>query len=170
MMGSPWLQRRIYRCPACQATYLHDRGHAHAMHLPRAPGGAARAPTRSRENLLSGHREGPAMNGLANSPTIDELLTNPAKAASLPPATAQALLITLAAIQPLLIQRALMGNQNEHADKELLTVPEAAERLKLSAYRVYELIREGHLKRIPIGKAVRVKVSDLNEFIAKQGS
>lgn len=26
-----WLQRRIYKCPACGAEYLHDRGYRHQL-------------------------------------------------------------------------------------------------------------------------------------------
>ncbi|CAI4032393.1 hypothetical protein DNFV4_02823 [Nitrospira tepida] len=37
---NPWLQRKTYRCPACGATYLHDRAHAHgAYDCPARPTG-----------------------------------------------------------------------------------------------------------------------------------
>jgi excisionase family DNA binding protein len=111
------------------------------------------------------------MNGtpLAAVLSLDALLDDPGKVATLPPEAARALLIALSCLQPLLIQRALLGSPNGNGEADLLTVPEAAQRLKLSDYRVYELIRQGHLKRVPIGKAVRVKVADLAEFVRQRG-
>jgi hypothetical protein len=49
---------------------------------------------------------------LTNLPSLDALVSDPGKAAMLPPETAQALLIGLVSIQPLLIQRALMAGAN----------------------------------------------------------
>ena len=50
---------------------------------------------------------------------------------------------------------------------DLLTIPEAAMRLKLSAYRVYELARQGRLRTVKIGKSVRVTQSAVNEFVTR---
>ena len=50
------------------------------------------------------------MNGPVDIPTLDSLMANPGQAAQLPPGAAQMLLIGLASLQPLLIQRALMGS------------------------------------------------------------
>lgn len=101
--------------------------------------------------------------------SIDELIEDPAKAAMMTPETAKVLLIGLASIQPLLIQRALLGIHNRQGDDALLTVPEAAEQLKLSEYRVYELIRQGVLKSIRLGRSVRIKPNDLAAYVAQQG-
>ncbi len=53
--------------------------------------------------------------------------------------------------------------------EELLTMPEVAKRLKVSDYRAYELARQGVLKTVRLGKSVRVKPSDLAEYVAQQG-
>jgi excisionase family DNA binding protein len=51
-----------------------------------------------------------------------------------------------------------------------LTIPEVAKRLKVSEYRAYELVRQGEIKKTPLGeKSVRVKPSDLAAYLAKQG-
>lgn len=66
----------------------------------------------------------------------------------------------------MLARHGAMAPQTE----DLLTVPEIAGRLKLSPYRVYELIRQGHLQRVPLpGKSVRVRPSDLAAYLARHG-
>jgi excisionase family DNA binding protein len=101
--------------------------------------------------------------------SLDALVADPATAATLPPETAQALLIALASIHPLLLQRALTGSHHGHEEDLLLTIPQAAKRLKVSEYRVYELARQGILKSVRLGKkSVRVKPSALDEYIAQQ--
>ena len=107
---------------------------------------------------------------LVEIPTLDSLMANPGKAATLPPEAAQALLIGLVSLQPLLIQRALMGLQNEQTDL-LLTIPQVAERLKISDYRAYELARQGVLKSVRLGKkSVRVSPAAVLEYLAQQGA
>lgn len=49
----------------------------------------------------------------------------------------------------------------------LLTIPQVAQRLKVSTYRAYELARQGLLPSIKLGKAVRVRVSAIDEYLAK---
>ena len=58
------------------------------------------------------------MNGkpLTEAPTLDELVSNPGLAATLPPEAAQALLIGLVSLQPVLIQRALMRPQHDQGE------------------------------------------------------
>lgn len=102
-------------------------------------------------------------------PSLDQLIQDPAKAAILPPEIAQALLIGLASIQPLLVQRALMGSSDKVGEEDLLTIDQVATRLKLSHYRAYELCRQGALKAIRLGKSVRVKPSDLQAYVAQHG-
>ncbi|HEX5545694.1 MAG TPA: helix-turn-helix domain-containing protein [Nitrospira sp.] len=102
-------------------------------------------------------------------PSLDQLIQDPTKAAILSPEIAQALLIGLASIQPLLVQRALMGSSDKVGEEDLLTVDQVATRLKLSQYRAYELCRQGELKAIRLGKSVRVKPSDLQAYVAQHG-
>lgn len=102
-------------------------------------------------------------------PSLDQLIQDPAKAAILPPEIAQALLIGLASLQPLLVQRALMGSSDKVGEEDLLTIDQVATRLKLSQYRAYELCRQGELKAIRLGKSVRVKPSDLQAYVAQHG-
>ncbi len=109
------------------------------------------------------------MNGPIEVPSLDQLIADPAKAAMLPPEAAQTLLIGLATVQPLLLQRALMGPHNGQEADQLLTVPQVAERLKLSPYRCYELARTGVLKSVRLGKAVRVRSADLAAYLTTQG-
>lgn len=47
------------------------------------------------------------MNGPIDIPSLDALVADPAKAATLPPDVAQRFLIGLVSLQPILIQRAL---------------------------------------------------------------
>ena len=102
-------------------------------------------------------------------PSLDQLIQDPAKAAILPPEIAQAILIGLASLQPLLVQRALMGSSDKVGEEDLLTIDQVATRLKLSQYRAYELCRHGELKAIRLGKSVRVKPSDLQAYVAQHG-
>ena len=107
---------------------------------------------------------------LVDIPTLDSLMADPGKVVELTPEAAQMLLIGLASLQPLLIQRALMGPQNGQEDL-LLTIPQVAERLKVSEYRAYELVRQGVLKSVRLGKkSVRVKPAALAEYVAGQGT
>lgn len=50
----------------------------------------------------------------------------------------------------------------------LLTIPEAAERLKLSRAYIFELIRDGKLGSVRVGRARRVPDSAVQAFIAER--
>ena len=52
-------------------------------------------------------------------------------------------------------------------DKKLLTVSEAADLLGLGRSKAYELVMRGELKSILIGRARRVPVAALDEFIQR---
>ncbi|MFI0257784.1 helix-turn-helix domain-containing protein [Streptomyces sp. NPDC017056] len=54
------------------------------------------------------------------------------------------------------------------ATDELLTVPEVMARLRLSRSTVYDLIRSHRLVSITVGRARRIPLSALREFIADQ--
>lgn len=117
------------------------------------------------------------MNGnhLQAIPTIDELIGDPAKAAMVTPETAQALLIGLASIQPLLIQRALAGPQPEQREPTsktaLLDAKQVAERLNVPKSFVYEAARQGKLKPVKLGeKYVRFTQGTVDEYLTKSGA
>ena len=50
-------------------------------------------------------------------------------------------------------------------DNRLLKVEEAAQILSLGRSKTYELIRSGALRKVYVGRAVRVRLADLDEFI-----
>lgn|SRR5262245_28008532 len=103
--------------------------------------------------------------------SLDALLADPLRAATLPPETAQALLIGLiTSILPLLLLRALTGSRNGHEEDLLLTIPQVAKQLNVSDYRAYELARQGVLKSVRLGKSVRVKPSAIVEYMSQYGA
>lgn len=53
-----------------------------------------------------------------------------------------------------------------HDDPILLTVAEAARRLRLGRTMVYELLASGALRSVRIGRARRVPIGALDEFVA----
>jgi excisionase family DNA binding protein len=59
----------------------------------------------------------------------------------------------------------VMQNPNTH-DKSWLTVPEAAEELRLPRTRCYELIQRGELPAVRIGeRSIRVNRRELEKFL-----
>lgn len=52
-----------------------------------------------------------------------------------------------------------------NTEKVLLTVPEAARRLSLGRTTAYQLVRRGELPSVRLGRAVRVPVHALDEWI-----
>ncbi|MFB1044351.1 helix-turn-helix domain-containing protein [Streptomyces chrestomyceticus] len=54
------------------------------------------------------------------------------------------------------------------ATDELLTVPEVMARLRLGRSTVYDLIRSHRLVSITVGRARRIPLSSLRDFIAEQ--
>lgn len=61
----------------------------------------------------------------------------------------------------------LSSSKRESSKEELslLTVPQVAELLSLPKGRVYELVRQGHLPALHVGKYVRVSQTDLTKYI-----
>ena len=102
--------------------------------------------------------------------TLDALLSDPAKADMVTPKMAQGLLIELASLQALLLHRALSRPLDDGKEELLLTIPEVARRLKVSDYRAYELARQGILKSVRLGKAVRVKPSAIDDYLSRHGA
>lgn len=83
--------------------------------------------------------------------TLDSLMANPGKAATLPPEAAQALLIRLACLQPLLIQRALKGSNVLTASPEkFLTVAQV-----VAQYGVTEQWLYRHKRQLPYSQPSR---------------
>src|SRR5262245_61202573 len=97
--------------------------------------------------------------------SLDSLLADPGSIARLQPETAERLLISLATIHPILIQRALARSLGSD-DSELLTMEEVARKLKISEDKAYELVRQGSLPSVRMGRLVRVKPSSLANYIA----
>lgn len=64
----------------------------------------------------------------------------------------------------------LAGHEPANSNQDLLTIPEVAERLKISDYRAYELARQGVFKSVRLGKSVRVRPEDLAEYLTRVGS
>jgi len=56
------------------------------------------------------------------------------------------------------------------AQRRLWTAQEAAERLGVRLHRCYELIREGQLPAVRLGRQVRVDPAALEEFIRSGGT
>lgn len=54
------------------------------------------------------------------------------------------------------------------ATAELLTVPQVMERLKLGRSTVYDLIRSRRLTSITVGRARRVPVDAVRDFITRE--
>lgn len=52
----------------------------------------------------------------------------------------------------------------------LLTIEEAAGRLRIHRSKLYELVATGELKSLHIGRLRRIKVTDLEAFINKLSS
>jgi excisionase family DNA binding protein len=66
--------------------------------------------------------------------------------------------------------RMLAGPENGPGAGELLTVPDVAQRLKVSEYRAYELCRQGVLKSVRLGKSVRVTPAAVADYLARHGA
>lgn len=59
------------------------------------------------------------------------------------------------------------ATERTDGEDELLTVSEVAQRLKVSAYRCYELIRRGEIRKVLLGKSVRVRPADLAAYLSQ---
>ena len=53
------------------------------------------------------------------------------------------------------------------SEKKLLTISETADRLSLGKSKTYELIQEGRLNAVRIGRAVRIEVGELDRFVER---
>ena len=58
-----------------------------------------------------------------------------------------------------------MARESSPGGPRFLTASEAAERMRVSKMTVYRLIRSGKIRAVQIGKAYRVRESDLEEYL-----
>lgn len=107
-------------------------------------------------------------------PTLDQLATEPAKAATLPLETVEALLSQCSVAQGALVARLLTARDQVNSptgvsidQPRLLTIPEAAQLLGVAKGYAYELARRGAIPTIRFGKYVRVCLTDLWEWVAR---
>jgi excisionase family DNA binding protein len=54
--------------------------------------------------------------------------------------------------------------------EEIMTVPQVAGYLKLSKSKVYYLVQTGQIRHIQIGRSVRIREADLQQWIQTQMS
>jgi len=57
---------------------------------------------------------------------------------------------------------------NDIAMEKIYTVPEVADYLKLSKSKVYNLVQRGEIPSIKIGRNVRIRESDLDQWLDDQ--
>jgi excisionase family DNA binding protein len=53
---------------------------------------------------------------------------------------------------------------------KLLTVPEVAQHLQVTNARVYELVREGTVQAVRLGRQIRINPTILQDFIDRGGA
>ncbi len=105
--------------------------------------------------------------------TLDELLADPAKVAGLPAEAILPLIAQLAALQSTLAarlaaDRASGDNQAEpQAEDRLLTMAQVATVLSVPTGYARELGWRGDLPTVRVGKYVRVRRSDLDEWVVR---
>ena len=62
----------------------------------------------------------------------------------------------------------ILNRMYREMSMELLTVPEVAQRLKLSKSKVYLLCQQGQIPTITLGKSVRIPLRELEEWLSQQ--
>lgn len=110
------------------------------------------------------------------APSLDELVKNLAGVRDLPADVAQDLLVRVMALQASLLARVATrtAGNHEHDQREmsatewLLTLPQVAERLGVPSAYAYELGRRGVIPTLRVGKYVRVRLSALSDWLARQ--
>jgi|GEM_PF-6979578 len=107
-------------------------------------------------------------------PSLDELARDPARAATLPPGAAAALLVQCAAVQTVLAARVASAQISaaapsvEPADcaaETMLTIPEVARILGFARGYTYELVRRGDIRALHHGKYWRIPKTAVDDFI-----
>lgn len=108
-------------------------------------------------------------------PSLDSVATDPALAAALPRHVVAALLARLTVAQSSLINRlvdlTLSNDRRDRGDpaphEAWLTIADVAARLRFAKSYCYELARRGDLPTLRQGKAIRVRLSDLQAWEAR---
>lgn len=67
-----------------------------------------------------------------------------------------------------MIDQTVSHPSREDAPVQLLTVPEVAQRLKLSKSKVYLLCQQGKIPTLTLGKSVRIPLRELEEWLRRQ--
>jgi excisionase family DNA binding protein len=63
----------------------------------------------------------------------------------------------------------MLHGSTEFPQKLLLTVTEASHVLAISRTKLYDLLCSGHLRSVRIGRSRRIRMRDLEEFVASDG-
>jgi len=106
-------------------------------------------------------------------PSINELVTNPARLTELPAEQRRRLVARLAAMILVLESGEdapappPAAERPEQHDDRLLTVEEAAKHMGFAKSYVYEMIRRGDLQAVRRGKYVRVRQSAIDDWITR---
>jgi excisionase family DNA binding protein len=70
----------------------------------------------------------------------------------------------------MIINEDVLRQRDAPVQKLLLTVPEAGRALAISRSKMYDLLNSGHLASVHIGRSRRVRVIDVENFVASGGA
>lgn len=70
----------------------------------------------------------------------------------------------------MIINEDVARRQDAPVQKLLLTVPEAGRALAISRSKMYDLLNSGHIASVHIGRSRRVRVVDVENFVANGGA
>jgi excisionase family DNA binding protein len=63
----------------------------------------------------------------------------------------------------------IMRDRRAAPAKLLLTVKEASEVLAISRSKLYDLLNSGYLPSVHIGRSMRIRIKDLEEYVSNVG-
>lgn len=126
-----------------------------------------------RTNLTSAkrslNRDGDIPPGGKRLNGLRELLSDPSLTGSIPRHEIPEALASLEALKAKLLCRLIETSRDAAIPLEprdgLITVDEAAERLSFTAQYLYELIRKSQFPAVHQGKYIRIRISDLSQWI-----
>jgi excisionase family DNA binding protein len=70
----------------------------------------------------------------------------------------------------MIINEDVVRQRDAPVQKLLLTVPEAGRALAINRSKMYDLLNSGHLASVHIGRSRRVRVIDVENFVASGGA
>jgi excisionase family DNA binding protein len=70
----------------------------------------------------------------------------------------------------MIINEDVMRQRDAPVQKLLFSVPEAGRALAISRSKMYDLLNSGHLASVHIGRSRRVRVIDVENFVANGGA